>query len=125
MFPESKLGDPELCASAAPKLFKGFYRSIAALAGCGNRVIVDSVAQEHQSPMFRPLLEPFRVLYVAVRCPLEELERREQGRGDRNIGLARSQFAQIHSFLRYDVYVDTHGHNSEECAAFIKQFLSP
>jgi len=125
MFPESKLSDPNLCASAEPKLFEGFYRCVAALAGCGNRVIVDTVAQEQHARMFKPLLEPFRVLYVAVRCPLEELERREQARGDRSIGLARSQFAQVHSFLRYDIQVDTHERNAEECAALIKQFIVP
>ena len=124
MFPESKLGDPEMCASAAPKLFEGFYRCVAALAACGNRVIVDTVAQEHQAPMFKSLLEPFNVVYVAVRCPLEELERREQARGDRNIGLARAQFPQVHSFLRYDVQVDTHEHNAEECASLIRQFIA-
>lgn len=124
MFPESKLGDQELCSSAAPKLFEGFYRSIAALVVCGNKVIVDTIAHEHGAQVFKPLFESFRVVYVAVRCPVEELERRELARGDRIIGLARSQFPEVQNFLRYDVEVDTHEHNAEECAALIKQFIT-
>ena len=123
MFPPSKLGNPELCASAAPKLFEGFYRSIAALAACGNRVIVDTIAHEHGAQIFQPLFEPFNVVYVAVKCPLEELERREQARGDRVVGLARSQFFAVDNFLRPDMEVDTHKHRAEECAVLIKQFI--
>lgn len=123
MFPESKLSDPKLCSLAAPKLFVGFYRSVAALVECGNKVIVDTVVQENQREMFEPLFIPFQVVYVAVSCPLEEVERRESARGDRNLGLARSQFADVHRFLRYDIEVDTHRNCADECAEFIKQFL--
>lgn len=124
MFPESKLDDRELCSSAAPKLFEGFYRSIAALVGCGNKVIVDTVDHEHWAPVFKPLFEPFRVVYVGVRCPLEELEKRELARGDRTVGLARSQFAEVHNSLQYDVEVNTHEQSAEECAALIIQFIA-
>lgn len=124
MFPESKLGDQELCASATPKLSAGFYRSIAALVDCGNKVIVDTVAHEPCAQVFRPLFASLGVVYVAVRCPLEELERRELARGDRSIGLARSQFSAIHACLRYDIEVDTHTHSAEVCAALIKQFIA-
>jgi chloramphenicol 3-O phosphotransferase len=33
--------------------------------------------------------EGYPVLFVLVECPLEELERREKARGDRQIGQAR------------------------------------
>ena len=124
MFPESKLGDEELCSSAAPKLHEGFYRSVAALVGCGNRVIVDTIPHEEGPQVFKPLFEPFSVVYVAVKCPVEELEKREKARGDRTIGLARSQYPEVTNFLRYDVEVDTHEHNAEECAALITQFIA-
>ncbi len=123
MFPPGKLGNEELCSVAQPKLFAGFYGSIAALVGCGNRVIVDTVAFKQHNQFFQPLFAPFRVVYVGVKCPLGELERREKSRGDRTIGLASSQFAQVHQFLHYDVEVDTHAHPAHECAAFIKRFL--
>ena len=124
MFPESKLGDQELCSDAAPKLFEGFYRSIAALVGCGNKVIADTIAHEHGPQVFKPLFESFSVVYVAVKCPVEELERRELARGDRVIGLARSQFREVDIFLRHDIEVDTHEHNAEECATLIKEFIT-
>ncbi len=124
MFPQSKLGDQELCASAEPKLFAGFYSCVAALVRCGNKVIVDTVAFKHQEQIFLPLFRSFRVVYVGVKCPLEELERREKARGDRAVGLARHQFSE-HGFLRYDVEVDTHEHSAEECAALIKRFIQP
>ncbi len=120
MFPESKLGDAELCSAAAPKLLKGFYRSVVALVECGNRVIVDTVVHQRDSVEgFQALFEPFRTLYVAVRCPLMELERREAARGDRNLGLARAQFADVHAELEYDIEVDTSIIDAEGCAAFI------
>ncbi len=124
MFPLSKLGDQDLCASAEPKLREGFYRSVAALVGCGNKVIVDTVAHEPCAQRFKPLFMFFNVVYVAVKCPAEELQRREKARGDRSIGLALSQLPEMHSFLHYDVEVDTHEHNAEECAALIKQFIA-
>ena len=124
MFPESKLVDQELCSSAVPKLWEGFYRSIAALVGCGNRVIVDTIAHEGGAQVFKPLFESFGVVYVAVKCPLEELERRELARGDRVTGLARSQFREVHNFLRYDIEINTYEHNAEECATLIKEFIA-
>ena len=124
MFPQSKLGDSQLCDAAAPRLLAGFYRSIAALVECGNHVIADTVAHPHHGKVFEPLFANFDVVYVAVKCPLEELERRESARGDRNIGLARSQFREVHSALRYDIEVDTQQKNAEECAALIRQFLT-
>ncbi len=125
MFPQSKLGDQELCSSAEPKLFAGFYHSVTALVKCGNKVIVDTVAFKHQEQMLLSLFGSFRVVYVGVKCPLEELERREKERGDRGVGLARHQFSEVHGFLRYDVEVDTHEHSAEECAALIKRFIQP
>ena len=123
MFPESKLGDSELCSSIAPRLTEGFYRSIAALVGCGNKVIVDTIAHNDGAQIFKPLFESFNVVYVAVKCPLEELEKRELERGDRTIGLARSQFPEVDKFLRCDIEVDTRKYNAEECATLIKQCI--
>jgi hypothetical protein len=42
------------------------------------------------------VLHEHPVLFVRVDCPLEELERREQQRGDRRLGQARTQFGTIH-----------------------------
>lgn len=124
MFPESKLGDLERCSVAAPKLAAGFYRSISALVDCGNKVIVDTVAQRNHAQFFAPLFNNFEAISIAVKCPLEELKKRELARGDRTIGLSQSQFSEIHNFLRYDFEVNTHANSAEKCAALIRQFVA-
>lgn len=64
----------------------------------------------------------FPVLFVGVRCPHEELERRERER-DGEPGLARFQFDIVHAHGVYDVEVDTSIHSSKECALQIKYAL--
>ena len=44
---------------------------------------------------------------VGVHCPLSELERRERNRGDRGPGEARADFHIVHSFIEYDLEVDS------------------
>ena len=113
-------------------LQEGFTHCIAALAATGNNVIVDDILSEpHSLPEGQELtardllkqrvmtLVAYDVCYVKVYCPLEELERREQARGDRIIGLARPQFDQVHKHSQFDVEVDTSQQSSESCARHI------
>ncbi len=60
---------------------------------------------------------------MGVKCPLEELERRELARGDRQIGFARMQYERVHRYGEYDYEIDTHDHTPEECAAQLKDLL--
>jgi chloramphenicol 3-O phosphotransferase len=62
------------------------------------------------------------VLFVGVRCPLEELERREQER-EREPGTARRQHEAVHAHGTYDVEVDTATSSPAECAAQVKKAL--
>lgn len=114
----------------------GFARCIAALAGSGNNVIVDDViAPPRHLPAGQEfdvldllrqrvsILSPFDVLFVKVFCPLDELERREVARGDRTIGLAKSQFDQVHRFALYDVEVDTSEETPEDASARVLKAL--
>jgi len=64
-----------------------------------------------------------RVWLVGVHCSLEELERRERLRGDRQPGLAREQQATIHTGVIYDIEVDTTSSTPEACALMIKSQL--
>ena len=101
-----------------PQIVSGFHAAAAAIARAGNLLIVDDVLEENP-PWVESLLELFdglEIIFVGVHCPLEELERREQGRGDRRKGLARLQFDQVHSQAIYDVNVDTSILSPEECA---------
>jgi chloramphenicol 3-O phosphotransferase len=84
-------------------------------------VIVDDVL-EKEPPWAESLLTLFEgldVIFVGVHCPLEELEKREQERGDRKQGMARLQFDQVHAQALYDIEVDTSKLSPQECATRI------
>ena len=91
------------------RVLLGVYRSIGTFAALGLRVIVDVVLEERawlHECLWR--LEGFDVLFVGVRCPLAELERREHARLDRShVGLARSHIDVVHAHGIYDLEVDT------------------
>ena len=91
-----------------PKLFDGYYQCLAALAGAGNHLVIDSII-ENKAQLERLVLflEPFDVFYVGVHCPLPELERRELQRADRRIGDAKRDFETVHTFSAYDFEVDS------------------
>ena len=47
------------------------------------------------------------VLFVKATCPLQELQRREIEKGDREIGNAEWQFPLLHPQNTYDITVNT------------------
>jgi chloramphenicol 3-O-phosphotransferase len=49
----------------------------------------------------------YALLSVGVRCPLDEVVRREQQRRDRTLGQARAHFDVVHAYTRYAIEVDT------------------
>jgi len=69
------------------------------------------------------LLEPFTVYFIGVHCPLEELRRREQARGDRGEGLAEYQLSRVHRHGVYDLEVDTSVLSADQCAVRIKELV--
>lgn len=56
---------------------------------------------------------------VHVVCPVEELERRERERGDRNIGQAAWQLSRLIPEAGYDLTIDTFKHTPKENAEII------
>ncbi|SDM69528.1 chloramphenicol 3-O phosphotransferase [Streptomyces sp. cf386] len=102
----------------------GFHRSIAAMAEAGNGVVVDHVLSEPwRLNDCLTVLRPEDVLFVGVRCSLEELTRRERARGDRPPGLAAHQYDLVHQHGDYDFECDTSTASPRECAEAIKAFL--
>ena len=102
-------------------IIRGFHASGAAIARAGNLVIIDDVL-ESDPPWVESLIELFsgiEVIFVGVHCPLEELERREQGRQDRREGMAKLQYKQVHAHAIYDIEVDTFALSPEACATRI------
>ena len=110
MLPRRPVDAPTLLA-----LTSVMHRSIAALAESGANVVVDTVVSN--KTWLREcvdLLAGHTVLFVGVRCPLPELERRERERGDRRPGQAADQLAFVHAHGLYDFELDTSTVSPEE-----------
>ena len=87
--------------------FEGFHSSLPAFAQAGNNLIVEHIVET--DAWLRRLVEllgGYDVFLVGVHCPLDELERRERGRGDRPVGGARRDYETIHELTAYDLDLD-------------------
>lgn len=103
-----------------PAVFDGFHRCLPAFAAAGNNLIVDHIIEQQQwLADLVQLLAPFDVFFVGVHCPLQELERREQHRGDRRIGDARRDFHAVHRFTEYDLDIDSTQPNEDNVVRLI------
>jgi len=87
---------------------RGMRHAIAAMAAQGSNLIVDEVMiGSEKEREYRALLSRFDVRFVGLFAPLGVLEVRERERGDREIGLARWQYARVHRGMIYDLEIDT------------------
>ncbi|WP_237742753.1 chloramphenicol phosphotransferase CPT family protein [Actinopolymorpha alba] len=115
---------PDELPAVLRQALMGFHRAVAGMAAAGNNVVVDDVLSDPWRLMdCLALFSPKDVVLVGVRCPLEELERRERARSDRSTGLAASQLERVHAHGVYDIEVDTSTTSPLECARQIKDFL--
>ena len=69
------------------------------------------------------ILYEYPVLFVHVTCPLEELQRREKERGNRDIGRAEKQLQRMTPKDTYDITVNTFNNSTEECVDKIIELL--
>ncbi|MDF2802024.1 MAG: hypothetical protein K0S61_1927 [Anaerocolumna sp.] len=85
-----------------------FHRTIAMFSDRGIHVVVDHILHNSftREDCFNVLAD-YPVLFVGVHCPLDELERREKVRGDRDIGQAKVQLEVVHKVEIYDIEVNT------------------
>ncbi|MPY62298.1 chloramphenicol phosphotransferase CPT family protein [Streptomyces spongiae] len=115
---------PEQLPTVLHNTWRGYHRAVAGMAAGGNNVVMDHVlSEEWRLRDCLDLLVPQDVVFVGVRCPRDELERRERERGDRPPGLAVRQLALVHAHGVYDVECDTSRADPHECARLIKEFL--
>ena len=104
------------------QLVSGMHHAIAALSRAGNNVIADHVLIEQQwLHDCAQLFSDLPAYFVAVRCPLEVLERREKARKNRTWGQVSKQFGIVHAHGIYDLEVDTSTSSAQECARQIKR----
>lgn len=101
-----------------------YYATIKLFLEMGLNVIVDTVIDnDKRFNDYLDVLFDYPTLFVGVICSKEELARREQIRGDREIGLANSQYDKIYFFNEYDLEVNTEELSPTECAEKILSFI--
>jgi chloramphenicol 3-O phosphotransferase len=106
------------------RLRRVFYQQIALWASEGFNLIVDTVFEEPDCVRKAvQQLHPYGAYLVALHCPLDELERREIQRGNRPLGLARSQYEYAHTYCAYDLELDSHSASVEDNAQAITALL--
>lgn len=94
-----------------------YYKNVAMFSDRGVNLILDQILHDHSTlQIFYENLKSYPILLVGVHCQKEELKRREQSRGDRNIGQAISQLTFVHQNEIYDVEVNTFTQTMYECA---------
>ena len=91
------------------RLYAGFQKAVASLVSSGIDVILDEVLLNGNEDQRRwdTALGNLPVCWVAVHCDPDTARRREQERGDRPLGIARTQAASVHRGVRYDIELDT------------------
>ena len=101
----------------------GYHRAVAALASAGNDVIMDYPLREQwRLADLLHTLDGYDVTLIEVHCAPDQLDQREHARGDRPIGLARSQTS-VYAIGEYDIVVDTTNTSAGQCAIAIAHAL--
>ncbi|RCW40853.1 chloramphenicol phosphotransferase CPT family protein [Paenibacillus prosopidis] len=101
-----------------------FYSTIKFMSVMGTNIVVDTVNDtDDRFNTFLGLLMDHPVLLVGVTCSKEELIRREKLRGDREIGLAISQYDKVYCLNEYDLELNTETLRPNECANLILNFI--
>lgn len=101
-----------------------FYSTIKYMSAKGMNIVVDTVNDnDARLNTCLSLLIDHPVLFVGVTCSKEELIRREKQRGDRERGLAISQYDKVYCFNEYDIELNTETLRPNECANLILDFI--
>ncbi|MBX3740919.1 MAG: AAA family ATPase [Akkermansiaceae bacterium] len=124
MAPDEALKDDLIRPKLLMPLLSAFHRSLPLIAGCGFPMIIDHVIERTDwMDEIAQALRGFDVFFVKVGCPLEELERREAARGDRQLGFAKMQLGWVHRHGDYDNEVNTFTHTTEQNVEQLKQLF--
>lgn len=118
--------DGELVVGPVARTLGAALRAaVVASARSGVDVVADDLFLEREwYDGWRRDLSGLRALVVGVVAPLEVVEERERGRGDRLRGAARAQLPLVHSWGDYDLVLDTATAGPEACAQAILTALA-
>lgn len=107
-----------------PAVFEAYHRMLRAMVESSCNVIADHIIEtEAWRAQLAELLGGFDLLVVAVRCPLDELERRERARGNRRIGEAAQDAASCYNLCLHDLWIDSRLPVQENTATIIEHWL--
>ena len=102
----------------------GFHRAVAGMAEAGNNIVMDHVLSEPwRLGDLLAVMVDVDVVFVGVHCSVADLNAREARRGDRKVGIAAGQVANVHTHGLYDIEVNTSVATVEDCSAHIRAYL--
>lgn len=92
-----------------------YHRWLKSLIDCGVNVIVDHVLHTKIiKEDFLTIFSDVKIFKIGLSCSLLTLKEREKLRGDRRVGLAESQYNEIHQNITYDRILNTDENNLTE-----------
>ena len=108
-----------------PDLIRAFYSCVGELLRLGHDLVIDhAVTARYHAELLLAACEGHDTFLVGIECPIALTREREAARGDRRPGLADQQFGSIHSWLEYDLVIDTSTQSPSEAAASIVAALA-
>lgn len=115
----------EICLGPfAKQIVRSYEEVVLTLAKQGHFLVIDDVSfGKKQVDQWRKGLNAYKVLWVGLHCPIEEIEQREKNRGNRLEGSGRHQHTEVHRGVKYDIELDTHKQSLKECTRMIKNAL--
>ncbi len=102
-----------------------FHRTVAMFSDRGVNLIVDQILHDgFTTEDAIKTLGAHPVVFVGVHCPVEELRKREEARGDRQVGQGEAQLAYVHQQGEvYDVEVNTFHEGLDSCGERVMRAL--
>ena len=105
-----------------PELVSAYYACVRPLLDLGHDLVIDNaITSRFQAEHLVIAVDGHHVVMVGLDCPADALTDRERARGDRRQGMAVAQQPHIHSWLSYDLMIDTSQHDPQSAA---QQILS-
>ena len=116
--------DPNWYPTFAAELMKAFSRTVGMLSSLGINVIAEAGFLDPSEIVdFLSDLPEADILFVGVFCTLDEIEKREVTRPDREVGYSRGHYYRVQSHSKYDIQVDTNVLTPEQAAAKVRAAL--
>ena len=108
-----------------PELVGAYYACVRQLLALGHDLVIDhAVTARYHAEHLVSAVDSHRVIVVGLESPAEVLVQRERERGDRRVGMAAAQQPRIHSWLSYDLTIDTSVMSPQEGARRIVEALA-